>query len=65
MTSGSSVVRGSLAALPPLHLAGLRAALAGFDDEALALLLGVPVEAVAPTLRVAASKLASALGPPT
>jgi hypothetical protein len=61
MTSAEHAIRTSVASLPPLHLAGLRAALAGFDDEALARLLGVPVEAVGPTLGVAASKLAAAL----
>jgi len=64
MPSSSGVIRASLESLPRSHLAGLRAALAGFDDETLALLLGVPIEAVGPTLRIAASKLATALGAP-
>jgi len=46
----------------PTSIAGLRAALAGFDDESIATLLAIPVESVRPTLRLAASKLASALG---
>jgi len=47
--------------VPTAHIAGLRAALAGFDDEQLALLLSVPVESVRPTLSLAAAKVASAL----
>jgi DNA-directed RNA polymerase specialized sigma24 family protein len=50
-----------LATLPERQFAGLRAALAGFDDEDIAALLSVPIEAVRPTLRLAASKLVAAL----
>ena len=54
-------VQRRLASLPRRQFAGLRAALAGFDDEDIAVLLAVPVEAVRPTLRLAASKLVAAL----
>jgi DNA-directed RNA polymerase specialized sigma24 family protein len=50
-----------LGRLPRQQFAGLRAALAGFDDDEIALLLAVPVESVRPTLRLAASKLEAAL----
>lgn len=50
-----------LGALPRRQYVGLRAALAGFDDEEIATLLSIPVEAVRPTLRLAASKLVAAL----
>jgi DNA-directed RNA polymerase specialized sigma24 family protein len=50
-----------LGRLPRRQFAGLRAALAGFDDEEIARLLAVPVEAVRPTLRLAAAKLEAAL----
>ena len=54
--------RGRLGRLPDQHLAALRAVLAGFDDDQVALLLGIPVESVPTTLRLAAAKLAAALG---
>lgn len=50
-----------LEALPRRQYVGLRAALAGFDDDEIATLLSIPVEAVRPTLRLAASKLVAAL----
>jgi DNA-directed RNA polymerase specialized sigma24 family protein len=50
-----------LAQLPARQFAGLRAALAGFDDEEIAVLLAVPVESVRPTLRLAAAKLEAVL----
>jgi hypothetical protein len=49
--------------LPERHLAGLRAALSGFDDAEIASLLEIPVESVRPTLRLAAAKLAAVLAP--
>lgn len=50
-----------LGALPKAHAALLRGALAGFGDEELAALLGVPRESVRPMLRLAAAKLISLL----
>jgi DNA-directed RNA polymerase specialized sigma24 family protein len=50
-----------VARLPERHLAALRAALAGFGDADIAALLGIPYEAVRPTLRLAAAKLVTAL----
>jgi DNA-directed RNA polymerase specialized sigma24 family protein len=47
--------------VPDQHLSGLRAALAGFSTVDLARLMGVPEEAVRPTLRLAAAKLVAAL----
>lgn len=49
--------------LPDRHLAALRAALSGFDDGEIATLLGIPTEAVRPTLRLAAAKLVATLRP--
>jgi DNA-directed RNA polymerase specialized sigma24 family protein len=54
--------RSRLGRLPDQHLAALRAVLSGFDDDQVALLLGIPVEAVPTTLHLAAAKLAAALG---
>jgi DNA-directed RNA polymerase specialized sigma24 family protein len=53
-----------LARLPERHLAALRAALAGFGDDDIAGLLGIPVVSVPTTMRVAAAKLVSALDEP-
>jgi len=50
-----------LRALPRRQFVGLRAALVGLDDEEIATLLSIPVAAVQPTLRLAASKLVAAL----
>lgn len=50
-----------LGRLPDRHLAALRAALAGFDDADIAVLLDIPVESVRTTLRLAAAKLVTAL----
>jgi DNA-directed RNA polymerase specialized sigma24 family protein len=65
MTSTTSPVQRDvqfrLEALPRRQYVGLRAALAGFDDDEIATLLSIPVEAVRPTLRLAASKLVAAL----
>jgi hypothetical protein len=47
--------------LPPDHVTALRAALMGLDDEDIALLLAIPVEAVPATLQVAAAKLTTLL----
>lgn len=47
--------------LPERHLAALRAALAGFGDDDIAGLLGIPVVSVPTTLRLAAAKLVRAL----
>jgi hypothetical protein len=51
--------------LPPEHLALLRGLLCGFDSTRLAVLAGVPPEAVVSILRVAVAKLATALLPAT
>ena len=45
----------------PRHLAALRAALIGLDEEAIAHLLDIPVESVPATLQVAAAKLTTLL----
>jgi DNA-directed RNA polymerase specialized sigma24 family protein len=47
--------------LPPRHLAALRAALLGLDDEDIGRMLDIPVESVPTTLRLAAAKLATLL----
>jgi DNA-directed RNA polymerase specialized sigma24 family protein len=49
--------------LPDRHLAALRAALSGFDEDEIATLLGIPAESVRPTLRLAATKLVAVLAP--
>jgi DNA-directed RNA polymerase specialized sigma24 family protein len=54
-------IQAQLERLPPRHLALLRAALAGFDEEDIARLLDIPVESVPTTVRVAAAKLANLL----
>jgi DNA-directed RNA polymerase specialized sigma24 family protein len=55
-----------LASLPRDHLVVLRGAMAGFAAPELAVLAGVPVEAVVPLLRLATAKLVTALAePPT
>jgi DNA-directed RNA polymerase specialized sigma24 family protein len=61
MTDPSAGTQSQLARLPDRHLAALRAALAGFDDADIAVLLDIPVEAVRTTLRLAAAKLVTAL----
>jgi DNA-directed RNA polymerase specialized sigma24 family protein len=53
--------RDRLDRLPERHLAALRAVLAGFSDEDVAGLLGIPVEAVPTTVRLAVAKLVTAL----
>jgi DNA-directed RNA polymerase specialized sigma24 family protein len=63
MTDPPSGLQEQLARLPDRHLAALRAALAGFDDGDIARLVGIPVEAVPTTLRLAAAKLLAALSP--
>ena len=50
-------VQAQLRRLPPRHLAALRAAVLGLDDEDIARLLEIPVESVPTTLQVAAAKL--------
>lgn len=52
---------GVIESLPRDHLVALRAALAGGRAEEVAVLAGVPVEALVPLLRVAAAKLDHAL----
>ena len=54
-------IQAQLGRLPPGHLAVLRAALVGFDEEDIARLLDIPVESVPTTLRVAAAKLTNLL----
>jgi DNA-directed RNA polymerase specialized sigma24 family protein len=56
-----SEIQAHLRRLPPRHLAALRAALLGLDDEDIARLLDIPVESVPTTLRVAAAKLTTLL----
>jgi len=53
--------RDHLGRLPERHLAALRAVLAGFSDDDIAGLLGIPVEAVPTTVRLAVAKLVTAL----
>ncbi len=62
MTVPPPATQAQLARLPERHLAALRAALAGFDDADIALLLDIPPEAVRTTLRLAAAKLVTVLG---
>lgn len=52
-----------LSRVPAPHLAALRAALSGFDDAEIAVLLGIPPESVRVTLRLSAAKLVAALAP--
>lgn len=47
--------------LPPAYLTALQRALGGAEEDELAALMDVPVEAVPPLLRVAVAKLATAL----
>jgi DNA-directed RNA polymerase specialized sigma24 family protein len=54
-------IQAQLRRLPPRHLAVLRAALVGFDEEDIARLLDIPVESVPTTMRVAAAKLTNLL----
>ena len=54
-------IQAHLRQLPPRHLAALRAALMGLDDEDIARLLDIPVESVPTTLQVAAAKLTTLL----
>jgi DNA-directed RNA polymerase specialized sigma24 family protein len=61
MTAGPTEIQARLQNLPERHLAALRAALAGFSDSDIAGLLGIPVESVTTTVRLAAAKLASVL----
>jgi DNA-directed RNA polymerase specialized sigma24 family protein len=56
-----NAIQTRLRRLPPRHLAALRAALLGLDDEDIARLLDIPVEAVPTTLRLAAAKLTTLL----
>jgi len=57
-------VQDAVTSLPRVHLLALRAALVGFDEVALAALVGIPQESVRPLLRVAAAKLGSCLAEP-
>jgi DNA-directed RNA polymerase specialized sigma24 family protein len=61
MTAGPTEIQSRLQTLPDRHLAALRAALAGFSDADIAGLLGIPVESVTTTVRLAAAKLTRAL----
>jgi DNA-directed RNA polymerase specialized sigma24 family protein len=61
MEADPADTRDQLARLPERHLAALRAALAGFSDDDIAGLLGIPVEAVPTTVRLAVAKLVTAL----
>ena len=54
-------IQALLGRLAPRHLAALRAALMGLDDEDIARLLDIPVESVPTTLGVAAAKLTTLL----
>jgi DNA-directed RNA polymerase specialized sigma24 family protein len=54
-------IQAQLGRLPPRHLAVLRAALVGFDEQDIARLLDIPVESVPTILRVAAAKLTNLL----
>lgn len=54
-------MQAAVAALPRVHALVLRGALAGFDEDELASLVGVPPESVRPLLRVAAAKLGALL----
>jgi DNA-directed RNA polymerase specialized sigma24 family protein len=64
MTVPPDGTQAQIGRLPDRHLAALRAALAGFDDADIAMLLGIPVESVHTTLRLAAAKLARVLSDP-
>jgi DNA-directed RNA polymerase specialized sigma24 family protein len=61
MAGDPTEIQAHLRRLPPRHLAALRAALMGLDDEDIARLLDVPVESVPTTLQVAAAKLTTLL----
>jgi DNA-directed RNA polymerase specialized sigma24 family protein len=61
MTVDPATMQARLLELPERHLAALRAALVGFDDADIASLLGIPVQAVPTTLRLAAAKLTNVL----
>jgi DNA-directed RNA polymerase specialized sigma24 family protein len=61
MTVPQAGTQTQLGRLPDRHLAALRAALAGFDDADISVLLDIPVESVRTTLRLAAAKLVTAL----
>jgi DNA-directed RNA polymerase specialized sigma24 family protein len=54
-------IQGAVRSLPRVHLLLLRAALVGFDEAQLAVLIEVPQEAVRPLLRLAAAKLTTCL----
>ena len=54
----------AVTSLPRVHLLVLRAALVGFDEGAVAALVGIPRESVRPLLRVAAAKLGTCLAEP-
>jgi DNA-directed RNA polymerase specialized sigma24 family protein len=61
MAATTAHTRDRLGRLPERHLAALRAVLAGFSDDDIAGLLGIPVEAVPTTVRLAVAKLVTAL----
>jgi hypothetical protein len=64
VADGEHAVQDAMTSLPRVHLLVLRGALAGFDEAALAALVGIPAESVLPLLRVAAAKLGSCLAEP-
>jgi DNA-directed RNA polymerase specialized sigma24 family protein len=61
MTVSPTEIQSRLRQLPERHLAALRAALGGFSDADIAGLLGIPVESVPTTVRLAAAKLTGVL----
>jgi DNA-directed RNA polymerase specialized sigma24 family protein len=64
MADGELDVQDAVTSLPRVHLLLLRAALVGFNDAELAVLVGIPPESVRPLLRVATAKLGSCLAEP-
>lgn len=65
VTAPAAETRSRLGDLPERHLAALRAVLAGFADRDIAGLLGIPVESVPTTVRLAAAKLLAVLSDPS
>jgi DNA-directed RNA polymerase specialized sigma24 family protein len=64
MQPNRRAVQDALDVLPRPYVLVLRGALAGFRDDELAALIGVPVESVRPMVRLAAAKFVSALAEP-
>jgi DNA-directed RNA polymerase specialized sigma24 family protein len=61
MEPNRRAVQDALDVLPRPYVLVLRGALAGFRDDELAALVGVPIESVRPMVRLAAAKLVSVL----